>query len=539
MTNLFTVEQILEIRERLAQLGAKDTEFPKAALPLNGKEEIALVQEGENKRVALEEFYEEFATYIDKSERVDFFNVSRYVQRMNNYDEVARLTLAEAVEACPEDVQRAGQTITFMDNSDEWEVWQYAGSTPEDWSDTATKWKAILRSDDGGFTFDCDINSVSFGQTATAQLSFETVDGGPASKVDVYVNNVLLRTYSNVSTFHLSYEVTGATIFKVVAVQYGYTHTETKEVELTYTAYVGSGSAINEIMIPANARQVAANVKSAFNVTFSATNYLYIIAPSSVVIGPITMSGFEVPMKEPLIRTINEVEYAIYQSSNTYVTGTHSFVVGNYAGSDVEMLQSMQTDIAGLQTLFGEQKNDNIEQQQAIDTLQERTQALEQHGLDTADNEDIVVSDQKYKFSNKGYNVDSFSGLGRIWLRKNLTVVTTQPDPNTTVSQTINLLTQSMISNTNTIFILQYDYDLNGGEITLPEGCILKFEGGSINNGTLNLNGAVILDSYNRFRKTDLTVTGMPAAGTFYFQNGRPTWSNGTNWVDANGDALV
>ena len=41
MTNLFTVEQILEIRERLAQLGAKDTEFPKAALPLNGKEEIS------------------------------------------------------------------------------------------------------------------------------------------------------------------------------------------------------------------------------------------------------------------------------------------------------------------------------------------------------------------------------------------------------------------------------------------------------------------------------------------------------------------
>lgn len=44
-----------------------------------------------------------------------------------------------------------------------------------------------------------------------------------------------------------------------------------------------------------------------------------------------------------------------------------------------------------------------------------------------------------------------------------------------------NILTHEMISEENTIYIIQYDYDLNGQIITVPEGCVLEFDGGSIN----------------------------------------------------------
>jgi len=37
----------------------------------------------------------------------------------------------------------------------------------------------------------------------------------------------------------------------------------------------------------------------------------------------------------------------------------------------------------------------------------------------------------------------------------------------------------------NTIYIIQYDYDLNGKTITIPEGCVLEFDGGSLNNGII------------------------------------------------------
>jgi len=45
----------------------------------------------------------------------------------------------------------------------------------------------------------------------------------------------------------------------------------------------------------------------------------------------------------------------------------------------------------------------------------------------------------------------------------------------------------------HTIFIVQYDYDLNGKFITLPLNSILLFLGGSFKNGTLILNHTLIL----------------------------------------------
>ena len=45
--------------------------------------------------------------------------------------------------------------------------------------------------------------------------------------------------------------------------------------------------------------------------------------------------------------------------------------------------------------------------------------------------------------------------------------------------------------NTNTFFVIQNDFDL-AEEITIPEGSILKFEGGSLRNGKINTNGCYI-----------------------------------------------
>lgn len=42
-----------------------------------------------------------------------------------------------------------------------------------------------------------------------------------------------------------------------------------------------------------------------------------------------------------------------------------------------------------------------------------------------------------------------------------------------------------MISNPNTIYEIRYDFDLNDATVDIPEGCILKFEGGSLGNGKL------------------------------------------------------
>ena len=140
MNNLFTQEQINEIRERLKNtLGAKDTQFKLANLPLKGNEQIALVQDGINKRVSFSEFYQSLYDF-----GLDFFNVSYYVLRTTESYEGFRMTLEGAINACPSDIHRGGQTITFMGEDYEWHIWQYIGDTPDNWLDIENYWIDLL-----------------------------------------------------------------------------------------------------------------------------------------------------------------------------------------------------------------------------------------------------------------------------------------------------------------------------------------------------------------------------------------------------------
>lgn len=97
------------------------------------------------------------------------------------------------------------------------------------------------------------------------------------------------------------------------------------------------------------------------------------------------------------------------------------------------------------------------------------------------DEEDLTSINDKLKLKNKAYSPAEFSGLGRIYLRKNIT-------------GNKNILTQDMINTSNTIYIIQYDYDLNGSSINIPDNCVLKFEGGTLSNGTITFNKTHITD---------------------------------------------
>ena len=56
-----------------------------------------------------------------------------------------------------------------------------------------------------------------------------------------------------------------------------------------------------------------------------------------------------------------------------------------------------------------------------------------------------------------------------------------------------NVLTTSMVSAANTLYVLQDDYDLDGGTVVLGNRSTILFAGGSVNNGTLDYkNGGII-----------------------------------------------
>lgn len=98
------------------------------------------------------------------------------------------------------------------------------------------------------------------------------------------------------------------------------------------------------------------------------------------------------------------------------------------------------------------------------------------------------------KFKDKDYDPAEFSGMGRIMLRKNL--VGTEACAIDDEDHLNNVLTQDMIREENTVYIVQYDFDLDGKVISIPKGCTLWFQGGSINNGTIYLQETAILGAF-------------------------------------------
>lgn len=79
-----------------------------------------------------------------------------------------------------------------------------------------------------------------------------------------------------------------------------------------------------------------------------------------------------------------------------------------------------------------------------------------------------------------------------------------------------NLLTPVMINQPNTIYVIRYDFDLNGETIEMQEGCTLKFEGGSLKNGTFVCNNTNITSIYTNSLFDNITFNG--SFGEFDFK---------------------
>lgn len=58
-----------------------------------------------------------------------------------------------------------------------------------------------------------------------------------------------------------------------------------------------------------------------------------------------------------------------------------------------------------------------------------------------------------------------------------------------------NLLTAVVLNQSNCIYEIRYDFDLDGKTLEVPENCILKFEGGSLSNGNIEGNNTIIKSS--------------------------------------------
>lgn len=108
------------------------------------------------------------------------------------------------------------------------------------------------------------------------------------------------------------------------------------------------------------------------------------------------------------------------------------------------------------------------------------------------DDEFLTTKGGRITPKDRNYDPNNYSGMGRKILRKNMV-------------NGVNVLTQKMMSCPNTIYVITYDYSLRGQTITVPENCVLQFEGGSLKNGSIDFNKSVI---EGEFRISNIIITG-------------------------------
>lgn len=115
----------------------------------------------------------------------------------------------------------------------------------------------------------------------------------------------------------------------------------------------------------------------------------------------------------------------------------------------------------------------------------------------------------------KSYAPAQFSGLGKKMLAKNIQQVGGVDK---------NVMTQAFFEDdqgnalTNTVFVIQYDYTL-GGNITIPAGCTLEFDGGSV-NGSYTLTG-----NNTRIKAPDVAIfSQLTIAGTWNVDSFSACW---------------
>lgn len=88
-------------------------------------------------------------------------------------------------------------------------------------------------------------------------------------------------------------------------------------------------------------------------------------------------------------------------------------------------------------------------------------------------NDDLELDPENgLQFINRENGVNT-NGMGYVILRKDKTFA-------------------EQVTKMDTIYEIRYDYDLDGASVTIPAGCILRFNGGVLSNGTLTGNNTVV-----------------------------------------------
>lgn len=145
-----------------------------------------------------------------------------------------------------------------------------------------------------------------------------------------------------------------------------------------------------------------------------------------------------------------------------------------------------------------------------------------------ADGEDLTVRKQVLKFADRHKPTTANVARGYIIIRRKYKKVIRE---NAEVE--INILTQDMMTEDSTIYVINYEFDLNGETIEVPNNSVLLFNGGKLINGTVNLNGAQLIGvSLYPQDYIETIGNGLRAGTPRWTSDGYIEWWDGSKWFN-------
>ena len=293
--------------------------------------------------------------------------------------------------------------------------------------------------------------------------------------IKFYKNNVLVSTatvlpqqFDNTGKYQWTDNTSVESLYKVEVVVNGNTYVGLWKINIAYDFYIGTGVDHVNIISNPNYKHTGLNsLAGNYYLTPSAGDYIYIICINNIVPSNVKLSGFELPIAFYTTTTIDNKEYVVYRSLNTYQAGSFTVTINDVSYDNNSYIAHLIEEVQKFNT-----KAEETEEK--VETI------ADEETITMTENSKVAVRNRRYVATtsevqgNKGY----------IILEKGQTF-----------KEQIESVTEG-----NTIFEVRYDYDLNGEIVTIPNNCTLKFEGGNIANGTIvGVNTLIIGNLYHIF----------------------------------------
>lgn len=304
---IFTQEQIQEIHSRLGRLGIKDTDLPPAH-EVDGSETIAIVQDSVNKKIPLSLIFDSpaFESY--------------YRLLIDTITEKQR-----EIESLVEEVRemKIGLSNSFGDGET---VGINQKVLTQSFNRIWSKLEDITGELCSGITMTVTPDYFISEEGCTVHVTAKTIETtGTFEKIQFFVNGTLVVEEENKDYFETDIEITETSVLKCVAKVMGVEYTREKLITHYNSFWLGAGTTYEDIMNVEHVVPITNGMRGAYNITCADSDNIFIVMSKGLRPGFIRadMNSFEIPFDETTV-TINDEEYSVFTSNNTYKAGTYN-----------------------------------------------------------------------------------------------------------------------------------------------------------------------------------------------------------------------